>query len=146
MKSQQKITRVQLENEDRKDFSLFGIVSAEPDYKLSLSINRTLKISLKNDDPVKLAGQNNSYLLFSRFSDHSVKHDISYHLISNRSGKDFLLAKLKKIDYLFQVYSPDNGFDVSRISLTLRAIDTITAVFLIDSGEIKDKNLQYLIP
>jgi hypothetical protein len=146
MKSQQKITRVQLETEAAKNFSLLGIVSAEPDYRLSLSINKALKISLKNDNPVELIGINNPVLLFSRFSDHSSRHDISYHLISNKSGKDFLINKLKKIDFLLQVYSQENDFDFTRISLTLRTIDTITAVFVIDPGEIKDKNLQYLIP
>ena len=34
--------------------AIIGIVSTDPDYKLSLKINRKLKISLKNDSPVIL--------------------------------------------------------------------------------------------
>jgi hypothetical protein len=145
MKSRQKITRVQLET-GSNGFSLFGIVSAEPDYRLSLSINRVLKISLKNDNPVVITSEKKPGLLFSRFSDNSGKYEVSYHLIANKSGKDFLINKLKKIDYLFQVCSADNESDASLIAAPLRSIDTITAVFLFDPDEIKDKNLQYLIP
>jgi hypothetical protein len=146
MKSRQKITRVQLETGTSNDFSLFGIVSAEPDYRLSLSINKVLKISLKNDNPVVVTSQKKPGLLFSRFSDNSCRHEASYHLISNKSGKDFFISKLKKIDYLFQVCSADNESDASLIAAPLRSIDTITAVFLFNPDEIKDKNLQYLIP
>ena len=146
MKSRQKITRVQLESETRNDYSLLGIVSAEPDYRLSLSINKALRISLKNDRPVEIAGLKTADKHFSRFSDHSGVHEISYDLISNKSGNEFLLGKLKKIDYIFQVYSPENDFELTTISASLRAIENITAVFVLDPTEIKDKNLQYLIP
>lgn len=146
MKNRQKITRVQLESESRNDFSLLGIVSAEPDYRLSLSINKALRISLKNDKPVDVTGQKTESRHFSRFSDHSGSPEISYDLISNKSGNEFLLNKLKKIDYIFQVYSPENDFDFSSISASLRSIESITAVFILDPTEIKDKNLQYLIP
>ena len=113
---------------------------------MSLSINRVLRISLKNDTPLEVTGQNSQGLHFSRFSDHASALEIFWHLISNKSGKDFLIGKLKKIDYLFQVYSPENVFDITAISASLRVIDTITAVFLLDIAEIKDKNIQYLIP
>jgi hypothetical protein len=146
MKSRQKITRVQLETVTSNDFSLFGIVSAEPDYRLSLSINKVLKISLKNDSPVVIESQNKPGRLFSRFSYNSGRHEVSYHLISNKSEKDFFISKLKKIDYLFQVCSAENEADASLVAASLRSIDTVTAVFLFKTDEIKDKNLQYLIP
>ncbi len=146
MKSRQKITRVQLETGTSNDFSLFGIVSAEPDYKLSLSINKALKISLKNDKPVIVTTNKKQSLHFSRFSYNSGKHEISYNLISNKSGKDFFINKLKKIDYLFQIISTETESDGSLVTAPLRSIDSITAVFPFDPSEIKDKNLQYLIP
>jgi len=86
MKSRQKITRVQLKSETRNDYSLLGIVSAEPDYRLSLSINKALRISLKNDKPVEVVGTKAEDQHFSRFSDHSESHEIVYTLISNKSG------------------------------------------------------------
>lgn len=145
MKSIQKITRVQLKINQKDDFILIGIVSAEPDYKLSLILNKKFRISLKNISPVKITDDNGYELTFSRFSDSSGSPDIAFNLISNRSGKNFLLKKLKNVDYIFQVQDPDNENNINRITASLRETDTVTAVFNIDLNIIKDKNLQYLI-
>jgi hypothetical protein len=145
MKSIQKITRVQLKISQKDEFILIGIVSAEPDYKLSLTLNKKFRISLKNISPVKITDDNGSELTFSRFSDSSGSPDIVFNLISNRSGKNFLLKKLKNVDYIFQVQDPDNENNINSITASLRETDTVTAVFRIDMNTIKDKNLLHLI-
>lgn len=48
MRNNQKITRVQLNIDQNEEVILIGIVSADPDYKLSLALNRKFGISLKN--------------------------------------------------------------------------------------------------
>ena len=144
MKSIQRITRVKLKINQKDEFILLGIVSSEPDYKLSLALNRKFKISLKNISPVKITEDNGYELTFSRFSDSSGITDIIFNLISNRTGKNFLLKKLKNVDYIFQVQAPDNEISINRMTATLKEIDTVTAVFNIDMNTIKDKNLQYL--
>jgi len=140
----QKIKRIRLEGGQKYESVLLGIVSAEPDYKLSLALNRKFGISLKNNPPVII--QNNlPELSFSRFSDVSGSTDLTYDLISNRTGKNFLLKKLKNIDYIFQIHDPGNEIDISTTINMLRGIDCITAVFKIDPETIKDKNLLFLI-
>jgi hypothetical protein len=146
MKNRPKITRVQLNIGQNEDFSLIGIVSSEPDYRLSLSLNKKLGISLKNSKPVVLKEEKVSELHFSRFSDHTGTQGFSVNLISNKSGNSLLIRKLKNIDYILQIYSYGKEFSTEDITLSLRAIDTITAVFILEKGEIRDKNLQYLIP
>jgi len=145
MKSIQKITRVHLKTNHKFDSILLGIVSAEPDYKLSLSLNNKIRISLKNMSPVIIVDEKGTELTFSRFADLNGTSGITYDLISNRSGKNFLLKKLKNIDYLFQLHDPDNEMNISQLSANIRELDTITGVFNIDLNIIKDKNLQYLI-
>ena len=142
--SLQKVTRVQLKINHNNEFILLGIVSAEPDYKLSLTLNKKFRISLKNISPVKINNDIGSELTFSRFSDSSSSPDRIFNLISNRSGKNFLLKKLKNVDYIFQVQNPDNEININQITASLREIDTVTAVFNIDMNTIKDKNLRYL--
>ena len=144
MRSTQKVTRVKLNINQNNDLILLGLVSAEPDYKLSLSLNKKFGISLKNISPLRLIGDNKTELAFSRFSDTINSTDMVFNLISNRSGKNFLLNKLKNIDYLFQVQYSDNEINLNNITSDLREIDTVTAVFNIDINTIKDKNLQYL--
>ena len=146
MKNRSKITRVQLDVDSNEDHSLFGIVSAEPDYKLSLALNKKLSLSLKNSKPIETNGENGDVLHFSRFSDHTAVQGYAVNLISNKSGRSLLLKKLNKIDYILQVHSYAKGFNPDELTIPLRSIDTITAVFVIETGNIRDKNLQYLIP
>ena len=145
MKKTQKITRLKLQVEQINDFILFGLVSSEPDYKLSLALNKKLTISLRNISPVMVPGENEKELFFSRFSDSMEAPDRIFNLISNRSGKYFLIKKLRNIDYIFHIHDPENKNIVSEITSSLREIDIITAIFNIDIDSIKDKNLYHVI-
>ncbi len=145
MKSLQKVTRVKLKISNADEFILLGIVSAEPDYKLSNILNRKFKISLKNITPVIIPDKDGKELLFSRFSDSDSFPDTVFSLISNRSGNNYLLKKLKNVDYVLQVHDPDNNNNINNLTSGLKEIDSVTAIFSFDLNSIKDKNLQYLI-
>jgi uncharacterized protein with ACT and thioredoxin-like domain len=144
MKRTQKITRVQLKINQADEFTIIGLVSAEPDYKLSLTINNKFGISLKNISPVKIIVDTGSELTFSRFSDTSGSPGLVFTLVSNRSGKHFLLRKLKNVDYIFQVHDPESENNIDTLIAGLREIEAVNAVFNIDLNTFKDKNLQYL--
>jgi hypothetical protein len=144
MKIAQKITRVQLKVNQDDESALIGIVSAEPDYKLSLALNKKLKISLKSSQPVSLPEGSGPGFSFSRFSDSSASPGLTYELIQNRHGKNFLIKKLRNVDFIFRVYNTDNDADPDKIISSLRSTDCITAVFNLDPESLKDKNLQYL--
>jgi hypothetical protein len=144
MKGRPKVTRIQLDDYIDDEFAIFGLVSTEADYKLSQLLNKKLKIALKNIETIDLPEVDGMKLSFSRFADNSGSPEISFNLISNRSDKNWLLKKLKKIDYFFRINSADSKCDIEQITSTLREIDRITAVFKLDPQEIKDKNLVYL--
>lgn len=146
MKSIQRVTRVQLKTNHKVELLTLGIVSAEPDYKLSLSINKKFRISLKNISPVKITDETGSELAFSRFSDSAAtgSSEIVFNLISNRYNSNFLLKKLKNVDYLFQIQDSENERNIEQVISGLREIDSVNAVFIIDFKAFKDKNLQYL--
>ena len=145
MKDTRKVTRVKLQIDQVNDFLLFGLVSSEPDYKLSLALNNRFSISLKNSQPVKLTSEDGSELIFSRFSDSSGAPDRIFNIISNRSGKNFLIRKLKNIDYILYVHDPENESSLSQMTARLREIHEITAVFSIDTDSVRDKNLHLII-
>ena len=144
MKSTPKVTRVKLNIEQNNDYILLGLVSAEPDYKLSLSLNKKFGISLKNIAPLRLTENEKSDITFSRFSNNDDQTHLMFNLISNRSGKIYLLSKLKNIDYLLQIQISEKEADLNNITSRLREVDTVTLVFNIDINTIKDKNLHYL--
>jgi hypothetical protein len=144
MKESQKVTRVKLNLGQNDYYILLGLVSAEPDYKLSLMLNKKFGILLKNIPSFRLTESNKTEVIFSRYSNNADNEDLITELISNRSGKYHLLNKLKNIDYLLQIQDSEKEVDVNIITSRLREIDTITAVFIIDINTIKDKNLHYL--
>ncbi len=145
MGTRSKIKRVHLRINEDHESSFLGVVSAEPDYKLSLTLNRHLNISLRNVPSVIINDESGKELIFSRFSDISASPHLIYDLISNRSEKNFLLKKLKNIDYIFQIHDPQNEIDISNIVSILRDAEFITAVFNLEPDLIKDKNLFHLI-
>lgn len=145
MRTMSKIRKVRLKLNQSDEPVILGIVSAEPDYKLSLALNKNLGISLKNSSPVipdELHGDEQN---FSRFSYTSLSGALTCDLTSNRSGKNLLVSKLKNIDYFFHISDPDNELDMDRIISQIRETDCVTAVFSISTGSIKDKNLHHLI-
>ena len=143
--SMQKVTRVKLNLEQNNEFILLWLVSAEPDYKLSLLLNKKFRISLKNIPSIRLAGDDKSEITFSRFSNNEDRTDLIFVLVSNRYGKNYLLNKLKNIDYLLQIQISEKEANLNLITSYLREIDSITLVFNINMNTLKDKNLHYLI-
>jgi hypothetical protein len=144
MITRQKITKIHLRDKTETDSTLYGIVSSEADYKISQLLNRKFGISLKHNKNLEITGNNGIKMIFSIYSFSSTSPDISYNLISNKSEKTFLIKKLSKIDYFFQIQVNDNYFNVELTTQALREIDKITAVFLVEIKDINDKNLTYL--
>jgi len=146
MKHSQKVTKIRLEALQYEGFILFGIVSHEPDYKLSLTLNQKIGISLKHCEPIIICDDSGNTHSFSRFTTSATSSDeIVYTLTSNRAGLSFMLKKLKNIDYLFHIQNSDSSELKSEVSAILRDTDSINAVFPIDIKTLNDKNIPYLI-
>jgi hypothetical protein len=145
MNNSQKITRIHLSVNEQDESVILGIVTPDPDYKLSLKLNKKLSISLRNTKPVEFRDNVGDDFVFSKFADSSVAPDSVFQLVSNRSGNNYLLKKLKNIDYLLIIRDPGKNFKPEQVMLQIREIDSITGVFKIDFKTLKDKNLKYLI-
>lgn len=145
MKSPQKITRIRLDVNDQDKPALFGVVTHDPDYRLSLKLNGRLDLSLKADQPVRVPESGGKELNFSKFTDSREAPDLVFSLISNRSGNSFLLKSLKNIDYIFMILDLGKSFNAEHTASSIREIDTVTAVFNLEFKSLKDKNLKYIL-
>ena len=145
MRNSKRIKRIHLNMDNNENLFLYGIVSTEPDYKLSLALNKKIGISLKSKLPLNLSDESGNELIFSRFAYTNHSYNIVYSLISNRAGKQFLLKKLKNIDFLFQVHYSGSENKESELTAQLRETEAINAVFVVDALTLNDKNLQYII-
>lgn len=145
MTGSQKIKRVQLTLNDQDRPMILGILSSDPDYKLSMKINRKLNLKLKSTEPVTIKINDSEDISFSRFSDHTAAAESAVSLVSNRSGNNFLLKKLKNLDFILLIHGESSKDRSAGISSSLREIDTITGVFMTGPDIFKDKNLKFLL-
>jgi hypothetical protein len=140
MSREKKITRHTIGSVKPQPFYFLGVVSAEPDYRLSVMINRNLGTDLRKcpaDISFKTTAGTQS---FSRFSAGSNE----FTLVSNRNRGNVLLRKLKNIDYLIVPCGQHEKKDAEELAASLRQIPEITAVFILDSRENTDRNLSLL--
>lgn len=128
-----------MNQEPGKNFSFLGIVTTEPDYKLSHLLNKRLVISLSHSTDEIVNEPYNENSSFSKF----VTRDRKYALISNKSDQSLFLRKMSKIDFLF-IESPDSNSNINITAELIRKINGITAVFVLNSNEIRDKNIEIL--
>lgn len=145
MKGKQKIKRIHLAINDKDLPAMIGIVSPDPDYKLSLKLNKKLGISLKNITPVIIKSNEGDELHFSRFADNSDVSGSVFQLVSNRAGSEYLLKKLKNIDYLMLINSSGEPVDMEILLSRTREVEWVTGVFKIEFKALRDKNLEYLV-
>ncbi|NLJ43783.1 MAG: IPExxxVDY family protein [Bacteroidales bacterium] len=146
MKNPQKIKRINLPLNDHDIPVILGIVSTDQDYKLTLKLNIKLSVSLKNEHPVVVNENDGNINQFSRFLFSVPGNDTIYQLISNRTGKSFLIKKLKNIDYLLLIADAGRTVQYEKIITALREIDSVSGVFNISYESIsKDKNIGFLI-
>jgi len=140
MSREKKITRHTIGTSEPQPFFFLGVVSAEPDYRLSVMINRHMGSDLRrcNDDITVAAPAGTQQ--FSRFS----PENRAFSLVSNRSGGNILLRKLKSIDYLLVPGGGQRRKEAEQLAASLRLIPEITAVFIFDSRQISDQNLSLL--
>jgi hypothetical protein len=131
-----KITRVSIGVNKEDPFVFLGIVSSEPDYTLSLRLNKKTGILLRHSDEEITAEAGNEVISFSKF----ITDDHSYVLVSNKSEKKCLINKLSKIDFLF-ISRSDNTINTDDLVAAIRSVEGVTAVFVFNSSGIKDRNI-----
>jgi hypothetical protein len=133
------ITRLSIGSDKNAPFSFLGIVASEPDYTISLRINKKTGIALRHSDEEIIAVSGNERISFSLF----ITPDSNNALVSNRSEKKFLINKLNKIDFLF-ISRPSSNSTTGDLAKIIRSIEGVTAVFILNSAEVKDKNLDLI--
>jgi hypothetical protein len=135
-----KITKHTIKTEETPAFLFLGIVSSEPDYRLSVMLNRHLGIDLRKKSEEITEGSGNEIRTYSVFT----TTPLTFSLISNRSMGGTLLRKLKNIDFLLQIHGTPDRKQAETLATSVRDIPEVTAVFLFDSREPGDKNIALL--
>jgi hypothetical protein len=147
---------------DEIDYHLIAIHTTLEDYRLAYFINQKLQINLsKNENEIQInikEGETH----FSRFFYHSLEKEISWNLIQNKNEviqqkkdnnqnlfsnltlevltKVHLVPEFKKVDYFLKIENLDETTYISNILAGLNEIDTISAIYSVETNKIKSKN------
>jgi hypothetical protein len=147
---------------DEIDYNLIAIHTSLEDFRLAYFINQKMPINLsKSKDEVQIKIKEGE-TRFSRFYYYDLEKAISWNLIQNKNEvsqqkkdtiqnlfsnitmeiktKVFLLPEFKKADYFLKIENIDDTIDVSKIKIILNTIDSISAVYIVDTNQIKSKN------
>jgi hypothetical protein len=156
------IHKLDLGDFDEIDYNLIAIHTSLEDFRLAYFINQKLPINLsKSKDEVQInikEGETN----FSRFYYYDLEKAISWNLIQNKNEvyqqkketlqnlfsdiametatKVFLLPEIKKADFFLKIDNTEDAMDVSKIKIILNTIDHISAIYTVDTNQIKSKN------
>lgn len=140
MNRQKKITMHLIPAEDVPPFLFLGIASAEPDYRISVMLNRHLNAGLRKCDKEITAVTESGEHRFSCF----VSDTPAFTLVSNHCEGGILLQKLRKIDFFLVLSGAPDQKGAENYAGIVRKIPGVTAVFLFNSQTVSDRNVSLL--
>lgn len=141
MNGKAKITRHAIIDSGIPDYIFLGIVSAEPDYRLSVMLNRHLSIDLRHSQTDIREGKGTDETTWSHFT----TTPLTLSLVSNKSRGKILIKKLKNIDYLLVIHNAADRKNAGSLAAAVRKCPEVTAVFVFESLETGDRNLALLV-
>ena len=128
------------------NYDLFGIVSNIKEYKLAWILNKIFFIDLVKIDDLIIKKHNrkvfqiSNYLYQSdEFTIRLLKNKLIYKIDIN--NEKFLIQKLSKFDYLFQIYNSSTSFNRKEIINKLNSESSIQFANFVNINLIKEKDL-----
>jgi hypothetical protein len=156
------IHRLDLDEFDEIDYYLMAIHTSLEDYRLAYFINKNLPVNLSKSKNEIHAQTKEGEANFSRFYYYDVEKAVSWNLIQNKneiisvSTSDFqnlfsnetsevsttihLLPEFKKVDFFLKIENSEEALDFSEIQQKLNTIESIAAIYAVDTDKIKSKN------
>jgi hypothetical protein len=115
------------------DFFLIGIASHENDYRISWALNQLLGWNLAKTNDFKI--NHPKFKVEVNYSMYQFTDDygVSYHLISNKSEKGFLLPDFKNIDYILKVSGEDTLNNITDLIQKIKKINIVITAFSIEN-------------
>ncbi len=123
-----------------EDFSLLGLLTDEPDYRLCWLLNQWLDINLEKEEDLNLfhpkRKQEQSFSLFSYYDENTCW---TFRVIQNRSAQGYFLEEIRNIDFLLHLQGEINA---DRLQLLMRSISEMGRVRMcvpVDLQKIRSK-------
>ena len=131
------------------NYDLFGIVSNIKEYKLAWILNKIFFINLIKSNNLIIKKNNQRTFEISNYfyeSDEFIIRLLKNKLLNkvNFNNEKFLIKKLSKFDYFFQIYNTTSKFNKKEIINKLNTESSIQFANFVNINLIKEKDLLLL--
>ena len=149
-------------NLTKVDYNLIAIHTAIEDYQIGVFHQSKTSHKLKQKQRRSSNQDKRRGDKFSRFDYYDSENGVSWNLVQNKNEvsqqkedtvqnlfsnitmeivtKVYLLPEIKKADYFLKIENTDETMNVFKIKAILNTIDSISAVYTVDTNQIKSKN------
>lgn len=137
-----KVKNIKLNISQELKFSIIGILTSEKDYKLAWLLNQNLDCNFVKTDNIELTDKNK---LIQSYTTYHFLHEneTEFKLIQNKNNISCFLEDLRNIDFFLVIY--DENQDMAKeLRAKISMIQGIDGVFLLDTKNIKSKNILML--
>jgi hypothetical protein len=130
--------RLSIDLEDEYPYVILGITSPAKDYRICWSLNKSLHLSLKRGDDIKVIPKSREPVFHPIFTYDDVNLQLKYRLVRNKRGQSIFLPEVREADYLL-VIDENPELNMEMIQNQLRAIRQILLVFNVNISQLKQK-------
>lgn len=117
------------------DFTLLGIVSSEPIYRLAWLLNDTLKTTLSESTMIQMYHSKKCVIQDFAYFSEKVEGDVVVELVANKGPHGLLIEEHKQIDFFLKIYNLTEDFD--KLKGLLKGIKNISLALEIKPGSLK---------
>ncbi|MCX6187586.1 MAG: IPExxxVDY family protein [Bacteroidetes bacterium] len=132
--------KLNLDNKQEREISLFGIVCDNKISKLAWLINNTGFYGFGKIEDLDLSGYNpadiNSYMRMQSVDD---ENHLTYILVENKNEKRYLVSELKNLNYLLIVKGGLDFFEDDEFIKSIKKIPEIKFISSIEPKKLKSK-------
>ncbi len=132
--------KVRLDYTDHFDFYLLGISSFEKDYRLIWNMNNALGFQFsRTANHQAYSKKEDTEQGFACYLYKDEDSYLQYRFVANKGEEGYLIDELKNIDFFLLIQGDDGIPDISDIRHKVSSIENVQAVFVIDPGNLKNR-------
>ena len=133
--------KIKIDIDYAADYVVIGLVSSNSDYQLVHHINRALNTRFSKFDDFIFNEGNDLKPGYAWFFCYNEELKINIYLLANKHPQVCLLPAYKKIDYFIIMENNIDKQQLNTILRNIRKIKSISGVFSLDVGKIKNIDL-----
>ena len=130
---------LKLNEEDKFDFLLFGIVCQLRDYRMCREINVKLELDLERQEDFDVFNNKRMEEQGFAFFKYDSEDEDQYCLVSNRGPKGLLIPEHKQIDFFLMIRQGRTQVDNVAVLNSLKEISIVLAAYELDLLNLKSR-------